>query len=503
MYFRNDVSRLRAPIRHVGMARIDSPRRGLFPTKHALVTCLFLLAISPAGALEITIVPGESLAGNTDALAAFERAAQQWESRLEDAVDVRIEADLTELSSGVIGETSSRIVTRRYTSVVSALKSDAADENDDRAVSLLPSFSQFDVEVPSRFGLSNRLQLTSANAKSLGLIGTSFLADATVNFSIDSRFDFDNSDGVRRGTVDFETAATHEIGHVLGFISAVDDIDFALEQNRRVTVEPTTLDLFRFDSAVSGNPETDDEFIAFARSLNPGGSPISDFLDRGEFVMSSGESEGDGYQASHWKTVGSGAELVGIMQPALPEGVIWSIREADLLALDMIGWDYEYVEPAILQAGDADQDFDFDQKDLVAVLQGAKYLTGQPATWGEGDWDGSGDTNSDRLPEGDGVFDQQDIVAALATGNYLNGPYAAVGDAPSTSFLGAVAGPESTGGERFEGAASLDEALAAEKHGAHFTTQTAVVSEPSGCVQAIGAATILALVLRRARRYRT
>ena len=42
-----------------------------------------------------------------------------------------------------------------------------------------------------------------------------------------------------------------------------------------------------------------------------------------------------------------------------------------------------------LQAGDSDQDLDFDQLDLVQVQIAAKYLTGQPATWGEGDWNGA------------------------------------------------------------------------------------------------------------------
>ena len=42
-----------------------------------------------------------------------------------------------------------------------------------------------------------------------------------------------------------------------------------------------------------------------------------------------------------------------------------------------------------LLAGDADQDLDFDQLDLVQVQVAAKYLTGQAATWGEGDWDGA------------------------------------------------------------------------------------------------------------------
>ena len=42
----------------------------------------------------------------------------------------------------------------------------------------------------------------------------------------------------------------------------------------------------------------------------------------------------------------------------------------------------------LLRAGDADQDLDFDQRDLVQVLTAGKYLTAEPATWGEGDWNG-------------------------------------------------------------------------------------------------------------------
>jgi hypothetical protein len=67
------------------------------------------------------------------------------------------------------------------------------------------------------------------------------------------------------------------------------------------------------------------------------------------------------------------------------------------------------VSAAVHKAGDANRDFQFDQLDIVQVLQAAKYLTGQPATFEQGDWNG------------DGVFDQLDIVAALQTGNYLRG----------------------------------------------------------------------------------
>jgi hypothetical protein len=80
-----------------------------------------------------------------------------------------------------------------------------------------------------------------------------------------------------------------------------------------------------------------------------------------------------------------------------------------------------------LQAGDADQDLDFDQLDLVNVQVAAKYLTGQPATWGEGDWNGAPGGSQGSPPPGNGFFDQLDIIEALAPGHYLTGPYAAHG----------------------------------------------------------------------------
>lgn len=75
-----------------------------------------------------------------------------------------------------------------------------------------------------------------------------------------------------------------------------------------------------------------------------------------------------------------------------------------------------------LMAGDADQDLKFDQSDLVKVLKAGKYLTGEPARWGEGDWSGApGDP-----PAGDGLFNQRDIVAALQSDAYLTVPYLAI-----------------------------------------------------------------------------
>jgi hypothetical protein len=89
-------------------------------------------------------------------------------------------------------------------------------------------------------------------------------------------------------------------------------------------------------------------------------------------------------------------------------------------------------EPA-LEAGDADMNYSFDQLDLVRVQVAAKYLTGQPATWGEGDWNGAPGGSAGDPPPGDNQFNQLDIIAALNAGKYLTGPYAA------------LSGPEGTG----------------------------------------------------------
>jgi hypothetical protein len=82
--------------------------------------------------------------------------------------------------------------------------------------------------------------------------------------------------------------------------------------------------------------------------------------------------------------------------------------------------------PSVLQAGDANADLQFDQLDIVQVLQRGRYLTGQPATWGDGDWNGAPGGAPNRPPIGDGVFDQRDIVASLGNDLFKKGPYDAI-----------------------------------------------------------------------------
>jgi hypothetical protein len=100
------------------------------------------------------------------------------------------------------------------------------------------------------------------------------------------------------------------------------------------------------------------------------------------------------------------------------------------------------VGPA-LEAGDANEDLEFNFDDIFQVLARGKYETGQPATWGEGDWDGAPGGSPGNPPTGSGEFDFDDIFASLVTGNYETGAYALGGDAsavpePSSLMLAAV-----------------------------------------------------------------
>ena len=100
-----------------------------------------------------------------------------------------------------------------------------------------------------------------------------------------------------------------------------------------------------------------------------------------------------------------------------------------------------------LQAGDADQNHSFDQLDIVQVLQADKYLTGETATWGEGDWDGAPGGGVGDPPPGNGLFDQLDIVEALASGLYMTGPSAAVRPEVNAGAAHASVGNDATIGE--------------------------------------------------------
>ncbi len=313
-----------------------------------------LLGVS-AHAFDIQLEIGPGLSANPDALAAFQRAAAAWESRISDPITVVIDADLQPLGANIIGSTSSvYLYGDDFAEIRDAMVADSVAKNFAPGQSL-PTFSQLHVVLPPGRTVFNSMAATQANLKALGFTGLEAVSghheDATISFSSNFSFDFDSSNGVGAGLIDFQTAATHEIAHALGFVSAVDDIDFSTAaEYPQIVVNP--LDLFRFGDAPALNPTTASDFTNFPRDLTPGDATHFDNLAH-EYEMATGANGGDGSQASHWKddqltgtiVVGGGGfhykpgPLIGIMDPTLDYGVAYGPTEADFAALEAIGYD--------------------------------------------------------------------------------------------------------------------------------------------------------------------
>jgi hypothetical protein len=331
----------------VGEASGDGGGSGLTPSPPSTVNL---------GAFNIQIVPGAGLSGNAPALAAFQRAANQWKAWITDPVTVVINADLAILGPGILGSTSTVNLQGSYPLISGRMMTDADDESDDAIVASLPASPIFDL--PPGFTLrgatvpSQAIVLTKANARALGFTNldaiTGVAHDAIIQFSPNFSFDYDNSNGVGFGLIDFETVAAHEIGHALGFISDVDFVDVVLDQGGTSNfVQPTPLDLYRFANGTANDPATVADFATAHRSMVTNQVAIFDHIDMTftvgpEVLMSTGFETGDGQQASHWKdNLG-----LGLMDPTLGAGELSPLSLADLRALDVIGWDISHIPEA-------------------------------------------------------------------------------------------------------------------------------------------------------------
>jgi hypothetical protein len=301
----------------------------------------------PAHALTFNFTPA---AGTSQlAIDGFTAAGTQWSSLFKDNVTVNIDINFAALGAGTLGEASSRIGLYQYDRVSTAVANDRTSTDDNTAVNSLSKGSTFNLllnrTANSPYGIGSAtpyldnngnannqgINLTTANAKALGLENNGNNVDAAIAFNNAFTWDFNRSDGITAGTFDFVGIATHEIGHALGFMSGVDVLDGTGAPN----YEPddrldyvSMLDLFRYSNdsknlrAIDWTADKREKYF----SLDGGVTKIAAF--------STGDIFGDGRQNSHWQdNLG-----LGIMDPSIAAGELLQISENDKRALDVIGW---------------------------------------------------------------------------------------------------------------------------------------------------------------------
>lgn len=277
------------------------------------------------------------------AIDGFTTAANRWSAVPGNSITINLDIGFSDLGPGIIGSTSSTAGEISYNGTRAALQASATSADDlTSSAALQPGniFSRLINHTSNNpngansatpyVDTMNRVGMTTANAKALGLLGATVSADGSIEFNSSFSFDFNPDNGITPGQLDFVGAATHEIGHALGFISGVDDIDRAGGSGSGGDFSSNVIDLFRYSTAslTAGTGYTD--YTADTRdkyfSVDGGSTQIA--------LFANGVTYGDGSQASHWKdSLG-----IGIMDPTASPGELLSISATDLRLFDVIGY---------------------------------------------------------------------------------------------------------------------------------------------------------------------
>ncbi|HKG81189.1 MAG TPA: NF038122 family metalloprotease, partial [Pyrinomonadaceae bacterium] len=242
---------------------------------------------------------------------------------------------------GILGATGTASNMGTFSDLRQRLINGASNAGESQLYNALPA-TAVPIELNNSVTSFSNAEVTRANARALGIVPditnpeslSLGEADAGIGFNSAFPFDFNPDDGITSGLTDFDSVATHEIGHALGFVSDAGSDESLV----------TVWDLFRFRPGLA-SLET---FATAPRVMSTGGSQVffsNEVTTYGTFELglSTGGPDGnagDGHQSSHWRDdrLDPPRQYIGIMDPTLVDGARKTLSENDMKAIDLFGY---------------------------------------------------------------------------------------------------------------------------------------------------------------------
>jgi hypothetical protein len=347
------------------------------------------------------------------ALYAFQKAANYWNTVLTNNTTLVFDVSYAQLATNIIGSTGSNGIDVTTRSVYQGLATNAATALDAVTVPNLHPLTAaggvgyrqpapntlFPGSTTNGLGLNTtpgsvydnddtvNNTIIAANTANAKVLGIAFNAadtyngngsDASITFSSAFNFDFNPTDGVGSGKQDFVSVAVHEMGHALGFVSGADTYDYFANPNGPCDTAPacapvvgntlnfdnfsilSVWDLFRYSTngpANSGfDPATGQRYLQLDPNRGAGfsidGVNLFNPTGPGGFAnLSTGQFNGDGSQASHWKDSAGFFDVnncfvsnqqIGIMDPTSGSCQMGYVTANDLAAFDAMGYNLNF-----------------------------------------------------------------------------------------------------------------------------------------------------------------